>query len=162
MLLRRQRLICEDKMAAVEYREVVLTEDLAPLLQRVLDKRQRVYDEENSSCEGRQLIGPVAALSEESKVPERRIYSILKGETAAVDLDVADRLLLACGMFVELELPEAIHPADVVREATMEQAAMIPAWAKARGIPIPPHGTSARRSFGGVARRIAKKERTAA
>src|SRR5690348_16647648 len=132
-------------MAAIEYREVVLVEDLAPLVQRVLDKRQRVYDEENSTMEGRQLIWPVAELAQESGVPERRIYAILKGETAAVDLDVADRLLLACGMFVELELPDAIHPADEVREATMEQASMMPDYARRRGLTIPAQGTSARR-----------------
>lgn len=148
-------------MAEVGYKEVVLVEDLAPLIQRVIDKRQRVYDEENSSMDGRQLIGPVAALALESNVAERRIYAILKGEAAAVDLDIADRLLLACGLFVELELEHAIFPAEEVRQATAVQTSMLPAWAKARGIAVPAIGSPRRRDFGQQIRKRAAAEKKA-
>lgn len=143
----------------VDCKEVVLTEDLAPLLERVLSKRLQVWEANGGTALGG--VGPITQLAEESGILERRIFGILHGEQVAIDLDIADRLLLACGMFVELELPDSIYRADEIRKATAEQTEMIWSFARQRGIAIPARGTSQRRQFGAQMRRLAHREKAA-
>ena len=137
--------------------EVLLQEDFAPVLARELRKldRQLAMDETNLN----KRAGAMEVLSARSGVPCRRIYGYLHGENTFVDLDIADRLLLAFDKYVEFEFEESdFYPESVVRQAALEQTQMMDAWCRHRGWVMPATQTKERRTIPGKIRRTAWAE----
>jgi len=136
--------------------EVLLQEDFAPVLQAALERLDRqLASVENPA----QRAGAMEVISARSGVPCRRIYGYLHGENTFVDLDIADRLLMAVDLYVELVFPEsAFYTASVVRKAALEQTEMMDAWCRHRGWVMPAMGSQERRTIPGKIRRTAWKE----
>lgn len=75
--------------------EVVLCDDLAPIVEAWIEKANRRYKLELADCSRDQMVGPIGQLAFMSGVPERVIYRLRNYEACYVDLDVADALLMA-------------------------------------------------------------------
>ena len=137
--------------------EVLLQEDFAPVLARELRKldRQLAMDETNPN----KRAGAMEVIAARSGVPVRRLYGYLHGENTFVDLDIADRLLLAVDKYVELEFAESdFYTQSVVRAATLMQTEMMDTWCRHRGWVMPAKGTQERRTIPGRIRRAAWAE----
>lgn len=134
-------------------REVVITEDIAAVLLPVLSKQQREW-EQVALGTNNPPIAPLARIAAESGVMERRIYGILNGETLFTDLDITDRLLMAAGITMAMEMPEsAFITTQDANELTIEHSALMKNIARARGDYVPPSGSKAMRHWPGPYRR---------
>lgn len=123
-------------------REVLLTEDIGPVIKAWVDRNTRQYRGEWASAGyGRDVdcfvhpFTPLARLACESKTDARDIYAIINQERNSVDFYKADRILHA--------IDESVHhfdayPANEVNAATMEQTEILRNVARARGDYIPP------------------------
>ena len=132
--------------------EVVLVRDLAPLVRAEVEKRKRVWENEwrGSACD-HNPIGPVERIEFESGVPMRAIYRVTSEESIHVDVDVADRLLMAVDRHI-WEVP--VYKKSEVR-------AQINAEAKAVRDRIIAEGGQITKSSVPAMRRRIYKERTA-
>lgn len=136
-------------------REVVLTEDIGPVIQAWAERQSRTFAAEWGKpltwnhAKGGYIdayvspFPPLARLAQEAEIDARDIYSIIKQERVCIDFFKADRILHA--------IDESVHhfqtyPATEVHSATMEQTAIIRNLARARGDYIPP-GKAAKTAF---------------
>lgn len=136
--------------------EVVLVEDLAPIINEEMQKREMTWRREWKSDhpyfttnvtrrnefgdkplqDGIRACSPLERLAFEAGLPDRTVRRILTGESAYVCLDFADKLLMA----VDRGLWEVtIYKKQEVNEATVEQSALIRLLSKSWGEFIPPH-----------------------
>ena len=137
-------------------REVVIGDDFAAFLQPLIDQMQKTLT--NPEDERTTGLGALEIISGRSGVPQRTIYRILKGESESVDLDIADRILLALGRYVEIELADSIITQYEATVATRIQLEMMEHWCRDRGLLMPPVGSKERRVFPGKVRRMARAE----
>ena len=135
--------------------EVVLVEDLAPIIQRLID-------EWNSSIE------PPAAmtfLQELSGVPTRLINRILSYESATVSLATADKVLTALDTpltYLEQIGDLTVYRRNDLNEALREQVEIMMMFAHWRGMEVPAPGTKERRTWAEKTRRSLSKAARAA
>lgn len=144
--------------------EVVLSEDLVPLIKPEMDRMQRRFEQENSSARNgsQSVMGPLAYISEQAGLDPRAVYRILTGESSFVDLDVADRLCLAVGKFVELELDDdCFYLKRDALKAAVEQTTFLRYIARSKGVFVPTE-KKARRAWPAQYRRRILKEAQAA
>jgi hypothetical protein len=149
----------EGEYGPIPAREVVLADDLIPIVRRELDERTRLWNEQ--AARGPQLaqLSPLTILAADSGVPERSIWRILNGDTACVDLALADRILMSLDLNISLTLPpEAFVPMSEARLATQEQTELMKTIARRRGEYVPPAGSKAMRTWSGPMRRKLSRE----
>lgn len=132
--------------------EVVLTEDLLPLILPVIRKREVLWYQNASAhthqgSNGMVPMGVRTQIAFETKMDERQLYRILSGETASVDLIDADALLQACNLHINFV---DVYTRSEVKRATQERAEILRWICKANGIYCPPKGC--RRAVGEAAR----------
>ena len=148
----------EDEYGPIPEREVVLAEELKLLVEPILAQQEAAYKsraEGQNHCPG----GPLSLLAMHSGVPERSIFRILKGESVTVDLDLADRILMALDLNLTLDLPAgAIVPQREATNAVLEQTELLKAIARRRGDYVPPAGSKAMRTWAGPYRRKLERE----
>ena len=145
----------EDEYGPVPPKEAVLAEDFIPVVRRELDRRTRLWREQEGAV-GPQLaeLSPLTLLAHESGVSERSIWRILNGDSAVVDLILADSILLALDLNLTLDLPEsAIVSAREAQEAVWLQTELMKSVARQRGEYVPPAGSKAMRTWSGPQRR---------
>lgn len=130
-------------------REVVLVEDIAPMVQEWIDRQEaRLKREGHVGWDD--VCGPQERLAFESGIPLRRLYGILHGESEAMNLTQADELLFAIDRHIsEVE----VYCASEARKAAYEQAAILRNIARATGVFIPT-GREARTALPYIKRRL--------
>ena len=120
--------------------EVVLMAYLRPILRERLARLQELHkddDAHNPFDAGHvKLVGVVEQLALNSGIAAGSIRRAIRDEHIEyVDLDYADRLCLAFGLFIEVELPEEAfaNKLEVIR-ANREQTSMYRLIARCRGM----------------------------
>lgn len=124
--------------------EVVLMSYLRPILRERLAALQALHADDEAYMrigqEEVRPIGAVASIALTSGIPDNSIRRLLRDEHIEyIDLDQADRLCLAFGLFIEIELPEEafVNKMDAIR-ASREQSSMFRLIARCRGMVLDP------------------------
>ena len=125
-----------DDYGPIPPEEAVLTEDMLPLLRDYAAKAKRAWDHDHP-CDSRgsnKQFAPWGMLSLMSGVPERRIYGAVNGETALMDLDIADRLCIAIDRHIS-EVP--VYEKKYLLSLAREQGELVRLVARTHGVVIP-------------------------
>jgi len=133
--------------------EVVLGEDLAPIIQRMIDEDRKLVDTDAYYGDG-QPIGLTSRMELNHGINPRVLYRVLGGESATVTLALADRILSAMDLCISdetLDLP--IYRRSETMWAVKMQTEMMMQRARSMGEYIPPVGHPHRRFWPEVARR---------
>ena len=116
-----------DEYGEVPEREAVMASQLRPLLRRWIEQREQA--EAFLYGEPKQGVGR-NELADASGIGARRLYGIINGEQTYVDLDAADRLLMAMGLHISHVEVVTLREA---REASNIFGQQVKAWYVAKG-----------------------------
>jgi hypothetical protein len=135
--------------------EVVLAEELIPVVRRELERRTKLWNEQVGQVGGELAqLSPLTLLAAHSGISERSIWRILNGDSAVVDLILADSLVQALDLTWGIEVPEsAIVSQREARNAVQLQTELLKSVARQRGEYVPPAGSKAMRTWAGPQRR---------
>lgn len=139
-------------MEVYESQEAVLAEDLAPILKEEIERLGAVLSADSYGA-AKEYTGALEVIAERSGILGRRIYGVVRGEVDAVELDTADRLLLAVGRHIS-EVQIVLR--KDVKAVQGERTDLIRTVARCRGMHVPAKG--AHRDWTMKARRELLKE----
>lgn len=127
-------------------REVLLSEDLAPVLSKWMERKLRAHRREWAAGSDKpnwsdghaahvQPFTPLARLALETGIDSRRIYAITTQECASVSLEIADEILMGIDEHVA---HFDVYDSREVTAAVREQNELLRNIARANGQYIPP------------------------